>query len=115
MIYVCSEFKGLRIVINPMTVEIDKFGRKVKKPGRYAKFENGKFVTQDPEIIEFMEQYIKEWPSDGITKIDEKVLEKQDKIRKRVAEEMEKEEAVEKATKKASKSKDEKVSGKDFE
>lgn len=95
MHYFCENYKGLRIVVKPMQAEKDEFGRKKKIPGVYVKFDNGRFQTQDPELIKFMDEYIKENPGDRITKVDEKQIAKENEIRKKVdkkvREEMEKE------------------------
>lgn len=119
MKYFCSEFKGLRIVIKPMEIYKDEFGRKKKKPGVYAHFKEGEFSTNDPDIIKYMEVYMQENPSDGVTAIDEKKLEKEKKIRakveKKVKEEMEKEEQVEKASKKSKSKSKEKAKSEDFD
>jgi len=113
MIYYCQEFKGMRIVVKPAKYELDKFGVKKKTLGTYIKFDNGKVQVKDPELIEYMEEYMKNNPGDNITAIDEKQLEKQEKIRKKVEEEMDKEEELEKVKNKAGKS-DEGVSTDDF-
>lgn len=116
MTYFCENFRGMRIVLKPEKSGRDEYGaRKVLQKGVYVKFENGRFSTEDPAIIAFMADYIKNNPADGIAVVDNARLEKEQKIAERVREEMDKEDQVEKAKKESKNKNKNTVNAKDFE
>lgn len=60
MVYKSTKFLGLKIIVEPEEVETDKLGRGVsKKAGKYIKFNKGIFRTEDKDVIEFMQNYMK--------------------------------------------------------
>jgi len=86
-----SKKTGLKIVIKPEKRWRDSNGNPKKEKGIYVKFENGRFRTDDKNIIEFIrEEHGKRFPGE-ITEVDETKIIREKEIRERVIAEMKKE------------------------
>lgn len=93
MIYFSSK-TGLKIVMKPEQLFRDKFGNPRKVPGRYIKFENGKYETDSPEEIAFMKEYAEKWKGE-ITIVDPKKIERDKKIYEKAKKMIEEEDSKE--------------------
>ncbi len=73
MIYF-SKKKGLKIVFVGSKIYKNEFDQYNRKPGRYVKFENGRFFTEDTEVIAELDRWMIKHPNE-LTKVDEKYQE----------------------------------------
>ena len=70
MLY-ASKLIGLKIVVSPERLGRDKNNQPTKVPGKYVKFVNGRFRTEDAECVKAIEAHQKRFPSDIVFIDDE--------------------------------------------
>lgn len=70
-----SKKRELRLIMRPTDRTIDEHRRVQIHPGKKAEFIDGKFNTDDPELIEFLHNHpLRGSKFDEITEYDEKIL-----------------------------------------
>ena len=63
-VYLSEKARGLKIVLRPTERIYDREMRKFQTvPGEAIQFEDGRYSTDDPEKIKFLDEYIKTHPN----------------------------------------------------